>query len=68
VVDPVFGVEVPTACDGVPSAVLNPRETWSDPNAYDAKARDLAARFHANFEQFASETGDEVKNAGPRRF
>jgi phosphoenolpyruvate carboxykinase (ATP) len=66
--DPVFGVQVPTACEGVPSEVLRPRDTWSDPEAYDAKARDLAARFHANFQQFESDTGDEVKNAGPRRY
>lgn len=66
--DPVFGVQVPTVCEGVPTEVLRPRDTWSDPEAYDRKARELAVRFHDNFEQFESEAGDEVKNAGPRRF
>jgi phosphoenolpyruvate carboxykinase (ATP) len=65
--DPVFGLKVPTSCPGVPSEVLRPRDTWSDPAAYDAKARDLAERFHANFEQFADSSSDEIKNAGPNK-
>jgi phosphoenolpyruvate carboxykinase (ATP) len=43
--DPIFGVEVPLACPGVPSTVLVPRNTWNDPAAYDAKAQELAALF-----------------------
>ena len=66
--DPVFGIEVPTACEGVPSEVLKPRQTWQDRDAYDAKARHLAGLFHDNFEQFADEVPAEVKEAGPRRF
>ena len=63
--DPVFGLQVPTSCPGVPAEVLRPRDTWSDPSAYDAKARHLATLFHANFEQFADSSSDEIKNAGP---
>ena len=66
--DPVFGVEVPTACEGVPLEILQPRNTWGDPEAYDAKARHLAGLFHDNFEQFASEVPETVNEAGPRRF
>jgi phosphoenolpyruvate carboxykinase (ATP) len=66
--DPVFGVDVPNTCEGVPSDILQPRATWSDPEAYDAKARHLAGLFHDNFEQFAAEVPDTVKDAGPRRF
>jgi phosphoenolpyruvate carboxykinase (ATP) len=65
--DPIFGLQVPTSCPGVPAEVLRPRDTWSDPAAYDAKARDLAERFHANFEQFADSSSDEIKNAGPKK-
>src|SRR5690242_6856476 len=50
--DPVFGLAVPTEIEGVPSNVLNPRSTWSDPNAYDAQAKKLAAMFRENFEKF----------------
>jgi phosphoenolpyruvate carboxykinase (ATP) len=64
--DPVFGLEVPTNCPDVPSEVLNPRNTWSDPEAYDEQARKLAGLFAKNFEEFASEAAPEVSEAGPR--
>ncbi|MFI5040254.1 MAG: phosphoenolpyruvate carboxykinase (ATP) [Acidimicrobiales bacterium] len=64
-VDPVFGIAVPEHCPGVPDVVLHPRDTWADPNAYDAKARELAKRFIVNFEQFAGTATPEVLAAGP---
>jgi phosphoenolpyruvate carboxykinase (ATP) len=64
--DPIFGVEVPTQCPGVPAQVLRPRETWSDPAAYDAKAAQLAKLFHDNFKQFADQASPEVLAAGPK--
>jgi phosphoenolpyruvate carboxykinase (ATP) len=63
--DPVFGVGVPVSCPGVPPEVLQPRSTWDDPAAYDAKAQELAARFHANFAQFADAVSADVAAAGP---
>ena len=63
--DPVFGVEVPASCPGVPEEVLNPRNTWSDKEAYDAKARHLAQLFAENFKQFEDQAPPEVKAAGP---
>lgn len=59
--DPNFGLQVPTSCPDVPDAVLDPRSTWSDTGAYDAQARDLKARFEANFEQFEGHVEDGVK-------
>ena len=64
--DPIFGVEVPTVVPGVPAEVLRPRETWPDPAAYDAKARELAEMFAKNFEAYADGVSDEVRAAGPR--
>jgi phosphoenolpyruvate carboxykinase (ATP) len=64
--DAVFGVSVPTAVPGVPSEILMPRATWDDPAAYDAKARDLAQMFAANFEDYASGVPEAVRAAGPR--
>ncbi|MEN0063412.1 MAG: phosphoenolpyruvate carboxykinase (ATP) [Myxococcota bacterium] len=64
--DPVFGFEVPTSCPNVPDEVLLPRQTWSDPEAYDAMAKKLASLFQENFEQFADGASDAIKGAGPR--
>jgi phosphoenolpyruvate carboxykinase (ATP) len=63
-VDPVFGLHVPASCPDVPSEVLQPRNTWRDPHAYDAKAQHLAGLFKQNFEQFADGVSEEVKAAG----
>jgi phosphoenolpyruvate carboxykinase (ATP) len=62
----VFGVEVPTAVPGVPSDVLDPRSTWADPTRYDDQAAKLAAMFRENFETFAPEVRDQIREAGPR--
>ena len=64
--DPVFGFEVPVSVPGVDDALLDPRSTWHDPDAYDRKARELARMFRNNFEQFAQSAGDAVTAAGPR--
>ncbi|WP_018133174.1 phosphoenolpyruvate carboxykinase (ATP) [Effusibacillus pohliae] len=62
--DPIFGVLVPDRVEGVPGELLNPRNTWADKDAYDAKARELAARFAKNFEKFA-DVPAEIRAAGP---
>ena len=50
---------------GVDPSLLDPRATWRDRSAYDAKAAELAAMFRANFERFAADAGDAVVRAGP---
>jgi phosphoenolpyruvate carboxykinase (ATP) len=62
--DPVFGFKVPAAVPGVETSLLNPRLTWSDPNAYDLKARELAAMFRDNFAPF--DAHESIASAGPR--
>lgn len=64
-VDPIFGLEYPTSCPHVPPEILDPRLPWPDPSAYDAQARDLAARFRANFERFPL-ADQAIREAGPR--
>jgi phosphoenolpyruvate carboxykinase (ATP) len=64
--DPVFGFEVPVEVPGVEASLLDPRSTWGDPEAYDRKARELAAMFRENFEKFADSAGESVTAAGPR--
>ncbi len=63
---PVFGLQMPVECPNVPAEILNPRNTWKDKNAYDAKAADLAAKFVKNFEQYASGVSQEIKDAAPK--
>ena len=63
-VDPIFGLNIPARCPGVPDEVLQPKETWSDKEAYDVKAKDLASKFQENFKKFAK-VSDEILNAGP---
>ena len=63
---PVFGVNMPVKCPGVPAGVLNPRDSWTDKDAYDKQALDLAARFVTNFAQFADGVSAEVVAAGPK--
>ncbi|MDQ3994795.1 MAG: phosphoenolpyruvate carboxykinase (ATP) [Actinomycetota bacterium] len=63
--DAVFGFDVPVAAPGVDAALLDPRSTWRDPEAYDEKARYLAEKFRENFTKFADADSDVAK-AGPR--
>ncbi|MBL8763304.1 MAG: phosphoenolpyruvate carboxykinase (ATP) [Phycisphaerae bacterium] len=62
--DPIFGLPLPDRVEGVPGEVLNPRNTWKSGAEYDAKARELAAKFRANDKKF--DMTDAVRNAGPK--
>ncbi|HEX2241608.1 MAG TPA: phosphoenolpyruvate carboxykinase (ATP) [Actinomycetota bacterium] len=61
----IFNLDVPVSCPGVADAVLDPQSTWSDPEAYEIKARELARMFAQNFERFEQTVAPEVVKAGP---
>jgi len=63
--DPVFQVEVPEFCPGVPKEFLDARGMWADKAAYDAAAKDLAARFRKNFESKFGSVAADIIAAGP---
>ncbi|GGX18521.1 phosphoenolpyruvate carboxykinase [ATP] [Aquimarina muelleri] len=52
VVDKHFDLNIPESCSDVPSEILNPRNTWVDKEAYDAKAQELVNSFKENFKKF----------------
>ena len=55
--DERFHVSVPTECPGVPAGMLDPRSSWQDPAAYDARADKLAAEFSAHFDKAYGDKG-----------
>jgi phosphoenolpyruvate carboxykinase (ATP) len=63
---PLFGLRVPERVPDVPAEVLNPRDTWKDRAAYDAKAKELAGLFEENFKQFEDQVDREVRSAAIR--
>ncbi|KAK2392466.1 phosphoenolpyruvate carboxykinase (ATP) [Trifolium repens] len=68
----VFGFEIPTAIDGVPSEILDPINTWHDKKAYQDTLLKLAGLFKNNFDGFMNykigndqKLGEEIVSAGP---
>jgi phosphoenolpyruvate carboxykinase (ATP) len=64
--DENFGFQVPVSVPGVDAKILNPRETWADKAAYDAKAKALVGMFIANFAQFADHVDAGVMESAPK--
>ncbi len=50
--DELFHLDVPTECPGIEDAsVLQPINTWDDPEAYTRRAKKLAGEFAAHFDK-----------------
>ena len=63
---PVFNLNVPTGLPGVDANILDPRNSYADVSAWDAKAAKLAALFVDNFEQYTdTDGGKRLVAAGP---
>jgi phosphoenolpyruvate carboxykinase (ATP) len=63
---PIFGVEVPASVPGVPTNILDPRDTWTDKEAYDKTAADLAQKFVSNFQKYADFANEEILAGAPK--
>ncbi len=53
----LFHVSIPRTCPGVPADLLDPRQSWEDPAAYDVRAAKLAAEFASHFDKAYGEKG-----------
>lgn len=64
---PIFNLKVPTSLQHVDTEILDPRSTYNDAAEWNEKAKDLASKFVANFEQYSdNEEGKSLVKAGPQ--
>ena len=64
---PIFDLEIPTELPGVDSKILDPRDTYANPEEWTKKAEDLAARFIKNFKKYENNAaGKALVAAGPQ--
>ncbi len=64
---PIFDFEIPTALPGVDPAILDPRDTYANPEEWTVKAKDLAERFINNFKKYEhNAAGKALVAAGPQ--
>jgi phosphoenolpyruvate carboxykinase (ATP) len=64
---PIFDFAVPKALHDINPKLLNPRNTWDDPAAFDRQAKELGALFVENFKRYQDEGSSfDFSAAGPR--
>lgn len=62
---PIFGLYMPKYCQGVPTEILDPMNTWLQKGAYVSKSIQLAHSFHLNFDKFINQASEDIVNGGP---
>lgn len=63
--DDMFGLAIPQSCPGVPDNLLNPKDTWTNAEAYDAAAKHLADLFKSNFEPMEAIASASILEGAP---
>ncbi|MDO6407887.1 phosphoenolpyruvate carboxykinase (ATP) [Pantoea phytobeneficialis] len=64
---PIFNLQIPTTLAQVSDEILDPRASWSSPNAWQEAAQDLAQRFINNFGKYTDNAaGATLVQAGPQ--
>jgi phosphoenolpyruvate carboxykinase (ATP) len=64
--DPIFNVDIPKSCNGVPNDILNPKDIWEDKEAYEKSAKALASKFVENFTKKYPNMPKNIVDAGPK--
>ncbi|KAJ3086556.1 Protein kinase C-like 1 [Quaeritorhiza haematococci] len=62
---PLFNLQIPKHCTGVPSEILDPKKTWADKAKFDATLKKLAGLFQKNFNNFKDKATPDIVAAGP---
>ena len=63
--DDLFNLDIPIDVPGIPSEILDPKNTWSDKESYELSAKKLAQMFVENFKKFQN-VAPEILDAGPK--
>ena len=64
---PYLNLTIPTELPNVTTGILDPRDTYVDTSEWERRAKDLAARYIKNFEQYTdTEEGKRLVHAGPK--
>lgn len=61
----VFNLPVPKSCTGVPSELLNPKNSWTATTSFSDEVSKLGKLFNDNFTKYSDQATDDVKAAGP---
>jgi len=57
---PIFNLQVPTSCPGVPAEMLQPRTQWSDQPAFDTTLSHLGQLFVKSFAAYLDDAAQHV--------
>ncbi len=60
---PMLNLTIPVHLDGINSKILNPQDTWSNPEDYTVAQASLIAKFKENFKKFVVDA--KIAAAGP---
>ncbi|RMZ61072.1 phosphoenolpyruvate carboxykinase (ATP) [Chryseobacterium nematophagum] len=64
---PIMNLEIPTLLSNVSEGILDPRDTYENVSDWEDKARDLAAKYIKNFEQYCNtDEGKKLIFSGPQ--
>ena len=64
---PILNLTIPTALNNVTPGILDPRDTYTDVAEWETKAKSLAAKYIANFEQYCdNDAAKALIAAGPK--